>query len=199
MELQTFGDYMDPSTSSVAPLGVISSACGPFLDVDIRQTPISLFSSDSQVWAKTLKLEILSDPNVNARFAAEGVKAFIWPIGFSARWDVTDNRVLEFDSWVRYVIDQSLRRLRHRFLYCISFEALSYPQLATLAANATDSDQLWTSVVQLLSSFFSADEISISSWVKLEFTLAKPNLLLFTNNPEYCAKPLHGWVQYLLH
>ena len=138
--------FINPATGSVAPLGVISSACGPFLDVDIRQTPISLFTSVAQIWAKALKLETISDPSVTARFAAEGVKAFIWPVGFSARWDVTNNHVLEFDSWVKYVIDQSMGWLRYRFLYYIRFEALAYPQLATLTANATDSDQLWTSV-----------------------------------------------------
>ena len=82
---------------------------------------------------------------MTARFAAAGVKTFVWPIGFSARWDDTDHRILEFDSWVRYVIDQSMERLRSRFLYYIGFEASSHPQLAKLAANATDSDQLWTS------------------------------------------------------
>lgn len=172
MELQTLGNFVNPETGSVAPLGVISSVCGPFLDVDIRQTPTSLFSSVAQVWAKALKLEIPSDPSVTARFAAEGVMAFVWPIDFSARWDDTDNRIPEFDSWVRYVIDQSLGRLRQRVLYYILFEASAYPQLAKLAANAMDSDQLWTSVIQLLSSFFPSDKMSISSWVKLDFTLA---------------------------
>ena len=136
---------------------------------------------------------------MTARFAAAGVKAFVWPIGFSARWDDTDHRILEFDSWLRYVIDQSMERLRSRFLYYIGFEASSYPQLARLAAGATDSDQLWTSVMQLLSSFFPSDEMSISSWVKLEFTLANPDLLLFTQSPEHSAKPLPEWVQYVLH
>jgi len=199
MERQTLGDCWNPETGDVAPLGIISSACGPFLDVDIRQEPNSLFSSVAQVWAKALKLEILSDPSVTARFAAAGVKAFVWPIGFSARWDDTDHRILEFDSWVRYVIDQSTERLRSRFLYYIGFEAISYPQLAKLSAKTTSSDQLWTSVMQLLSSFFPSDEMSISSWVKLEFTLANPDLLLFTQSPEHSAKPLPEWVQYVLH
>ena len=76
-----------------------------------------------------------------------------------------------------------------------------YPQLATLATKATDNEQLWTSVVQLLNrdAFFPSDEMSISSWVKLEFTLANPDLLLSTNSPEHCAKAFPEWVQYLLH
>ena len=39
IELQTLGDFVNPATGSVAPLGLISSAYGPFLDVDIRQAP----------------------------------------------------------------------------------------------------------------------------------------------------------------
>jgi hypothetical protein len=54
----------------------------------------------------------------------------------------------------KYEIVQRIGQLRHRFLYYIVFEASAYPQLAKLAANAADSDQLWTSVIQLLSTFF---------------------------------------------
>ena len=97
MEYQTFDDFVDHTTGSVAPLGFISSVCGSFLDVEIRRAHISLFFSVSQVWAKALKLEILSDPSVTSRFAAEGVKAYTWPIGFSTCWKVTENRALEFD------------------------------------------------------------------------------------------------------
>ena len=53
--------------------------------------------------------------------------------------------------------------------------------------------------MHLLNSFFPSDEMSISSWVKLEFALASPDLLLFTQSPEHSDKPLHEWVQYLLH
>ena len=38
---------------------------------------ISLFFPISQVWAKALRLEILFDPSATARFAAEGVKAYV--------------------------------------------------------------------------------------------------------------------------
>ena len=149
---------------------------------------ISLFFSISQVWAK----EIHSDPSVTARFVAEGVKAYVWPICLTAPWKVDENRVLEFDSWVRYVIDQSMGRLRQRFQSYILFEALAYPQLATLATKAENNAQLWTSIIQLLDSFCLSDEMAISScnWIKLEFTLANPDLLLFTNSPEHCAKAL---------
>ena len=199
MELQTFDDFVDPTTGSVAPLGWISASCGPHLDVESRQADISLFFTISQVWAKVLKLEILSDHSVTARFAAEGVKSYTWDIGFSVDWKPTENRVLEFDRWIRYVIDQSLLPLRRRFRSYILFEELLYPQLATLASKATDNDQLWSSVQQLLDAFFPSEEISISSCAKLEFTLANPDLLLFTNSPEHCAKGLPEWVQYLLH
>ena len=77
MERQTFGDFVNPETGSVAPLGFIPSACGPFLDVGIRQAPNSLFSSMAQVWAKALKLEILLDPSVTARFAVEEIEAWM--------------------------------------------------------------------------------------------------------------------------
>ena len=115
MEQQTFDDFVNPTTGSLAPLAFVSSACGSFLDVENRQAPISNFFTVSQVWAKVLKLEILSDPSVTARFAAEGVKAHTWEIGFSAEWKPTENRVLEFDRWIRYVIDQSLVGLKRRF------------------------------------------------------------------------------------
>ena len=74
---------------------------------------------------------------------------------------------------------------------------MAYPHLATLATKAENNEQLWTSVIRLLDSFCPSDEMAISSWIKLEFTLANPDLLLFTNNPEHCAKALPEWVQYI--
>ena len=45
IERQKLGDFHDPITGSVAPLGFISSACGDFLDPDIRDGARFLIAS----------------------------------------------------------------------------------------------------------------------------------------------------------
>ena len=199
IETQNFGHLQNPETGSVAPLGVISSACGDFLDLDIRSADRSLFSSVARLWAKAAELDDQLDPGVIASFAAEAVKSCSWPLGFTGPWDPKGSRVMEFDTWVSYVTQQKIGRLKSRFKAFILFEELRFPQLVILAGKAKTNEDLWSAVMRLLNSFFAEDKMTVDSWVKLEFKMANPNLLLFTASPEHQSKDLSEWIQYILH
>jgi len=199
IETQTFVVFHDPDTGSIGPLGMITSSCGDFLDVDIRGADRSLFASVARVWAKAAELDSNLDPGVIACFAAEAVKSSSWPLGFTGPWDTKGNHVMEFDAWVYYVSQQKIGRLRKRFKTFILFEEKRFPQLALLAIKASNNEDFWSAVNILLKSFFTGDPMSIDSWTKLEFKISNPNLLLFTDSPEHKDKELSEWVQYILH
>ena len=199
IEEQTFGDFLDPATGSISPLGFISSSGGDFMDPAIRGMDRSLFASLACVWADVANLNDNLDPKVLSGFAAEAVKTVSWPIGFTGPWDPTSSRVIEFDTWVRYVTKQELGRLNKRFKAYIQFEAQRFPQLSLLAEKSMQNEDFWDAIRLLLTSYFPTDVMSIDSWSRLEFTMANPNLLLFTSSPEHKAKDLAEWVQYILH
>ena len=98
IERQKLGDFHDPFTGSVTPLGFISSTYGNLLDPDIRGGARCLFASVACIWAKVVGLDTNLEPSVLASFAAEAVKSCSWPLGFTGPWDPTSNRVMEFDT-----------------------------------------------------------------------------------------------------
>jgi hypothetical protein len=163
IELQSFGTFQDPETVYVASLCFISSACGDVLDVDIRGTDRSVFASLGCVWAKAADLDNHLDPAVVARFAAVAVKPCSWPRGFTGPWGPINNRVMEFDTWVYYIIQQRIGRLKQRFKAFILFEELHFPQLSILASEANPNEDLWSSVMRLLNSFFARDKMTVDS------------------------------------
>jgi hypothetical protein len=100
---------------------------------------------------------------------------------------------------VYYVIQQKIGRLKERFKAFILFEEPRFPQLSILTSKASTNEDLWSSVMRLLNSFFAGDKMTVDSWVKLEFKMANPNLLLFTASPEHQDKDISEWIQYILH
>ena len=56
-------------------LGDFCSACGEFLDPDIRGGARSLFASVAYIWAKVAGLDTNLEPSVLASFAVEAVKS----------------------------------------------------------------------------------------------------------------------------
>ena len=150
----------------------------------------------ARLWAKAADLDDELDPGVIASFAAEAVKSCSWPLGFTGPWDPKGRRVMEFDTWVSYVTQQKNGRLKSRFEAFILFEELRFPQLSILAGKANTNEDLWSVVMRLLNSFFAGDKMTVDSWVKLEFKMANPNLLLFTASQ---SKDLSEWIRYILH
>ena len=98
-----------------------------------------------------------------------------------------------------YVIQQRIVRLKQRFKAFVLFEELRFPRMSILASKANTNEDLWSSVMRLLNSFFAGDKTIDDSWIKLEFKLSNPNLLLFTASPEHQAKDICEWIQYILH
>jgi hypothetical protein len=92
---------------------------------------------------------------------------------------------MEFDTWTRYVTNQKVGRLQHRFKAFIHFEEHRFPQLSTLAKNAHHNEDIWSSVIRILNLFFPSDGMTVDAWTKLEFKISNPNLLLFTVSPEH--------------
>ena len=92
---------------------------------------------------------------------------------------------MEFHTWVYYVIQQRIGRLKQRFKPFIMFEELRFPQLSILASKANTNEDLWGAVMRLLNSFFAGDKMTVDSWIKLEFKMSNPNLLLFTASLEW--------------
>ena len=121
------------------------------------------------------------------------------PLGSTGPLDPTSNRVIDFDTWARYVTNQEMGRLKHRFKTFIPFEEHRFPQLSSLVKKYHHNEDIWSSVVRLLNSFFPSDGMSVDAWTKLEFKIGNPNSLLFTVSPEHQSKELSEWVQYILH